>query len=68
MSNDRLVAAVEAGAKAFYNEARQKRQFTWEHAGQNTRAEFRALVTPIVIAAVAAADAHDAAQTKAPPG
>lgn len=55
----RTAAAVRAAAEALHENAREKHQFTWDTASPAWRAEMRAFVRPIVVAALAAADHFD---------
>ena len=61
MRDPRLEAAVEAGARAFHEAAREKPQFHWEQCGEAWRRDIRSFVRPMVEAALEAADAHVAA-------
>lgn len=61
MPDPRTEAAVEAAARAFHENAREKRQFTWEHSSEEWRRDIRNFVRPMVEAALEAADAHVAA-------
>jgi hypothetical protein len=51
-SSDRLEAAVEAGARAFHDAARDKGSLRWEAASEKWRQELRDLVRPVVVAAL----------------
>ena len=57
----RTEAAIEAAARAFHENAREKRQFTWEQSSEEWRRDIRNFVRPMVEAALEAADAHDIA-------
>jgi hypothetical protein len=52
-----LEAAVEAGARAFHEAARDKGKFHWESASDEWRKEIRDLVRPVVVAALASISA-----------
>lgn len=67
MRDPRLEAAVEAGARAFHETAREKPQFHWEQCGEAWRRDIRSFVRPMVEAALEAADAHDLAIVTAKP-
>lgn len=60
--NPRIEAAVEAGAEAFHNGARDKGSMRWESASERWRAEMRELIRPVVVAAVRAYDEADPAK------
>lgn len=51
---DKIEAAVEAGARAFYEAAREKGMMRWETASESFREDFRQLVRPVVVAALSA--------------
>lgn len=53
----RTEAAIEAAARAFHENAREKRQFTWEHSSEEWRTDIRNFVRPMVEAALEASDA-----------
>ena len=57
MPNPRTEAAIEAAAKAFHENAREKRQFTWEQSSEEWRRDIRNFVRPMVEAALEASDA-----------
>lgn len=61
MSDPRTEAAVEAAARAFHENAREKRQFHWEQSSEEWQRDIRNFVRPMVEAALEAADAHDLA-------
>ncbi len=69
MADTRIDLAVEAGAKALHESAREKRQFTWEESSEEWRRDLRAFVRPIVEAALESSDGFLAAATmkKSPP-
>lgn len=54
-------AAIEAAARAFHENAREKRQFHWEQSSEEWRTDIRNFVRPMVEAALEAADAYMAA-------
>lgn len=64
MSDPRTEAAIEAAARAFHENAREKRQFHWEESSEEWRTDIRNFVRPMVEAALEAADAHLAAALK----
>lgn len=66
MTDPRTEAAVEAAARAFHENAREKRQFHWEQSSEEWRRDIRNFVRPIVEAALEAADAHMAAAIPKP--
>ncbi len=55
-AEDRLEAAVEAGAHAFHDAARDKGSLRWETASEKWRQDMRDLVRPVVVAALKAVD------------
>ena len=57
-ARDRTEAAIEAGARAFYEAARDKGKMRWETVSEAIRQDFRQIVRPVVVAALAAADAE----------
>ncbi|CAM5769874.1 hypothetical protein [Bosea minatitlanensis] len=61
MPDPRTEAAIEAAARAFHENAREKRQFHWEQSSEEWRRDIRNFVRPMVEAALEAADAHLAA-------
>lgn len=61
MPDPRTEAAIEAAARVFHENAREKRQFTWEQSSEEWRRDLRNFVRPMVEAALEAADAHMAA-------
>lgn len=63
---DRTAVAVEAAARAFHENAREKRQFTWEQSSEEWRVDLRNFVRPMVEAALEAADTHLVAATPKP--
>lgn len=66
MTDPRTEAAVEAAARAFHENAREKRQFHWEQSSEEWRRDIRNFVRPIVEAALEAADTHMAAAIPKP--
>lgn len=56
MAETRTELAIEAGAKALHENAREKRQFTWEQSSEEWRRDLRAFVRPIVEAALETSD------------
>ncbi|AZO79616.1 MULTISPECIES: hypothetical protein [unclassified Bosea (in: a-proteobacteria)] len=64
MANTRIDLAIEAGAKALHESAREKRQFSWEQSSEEWRCDLRAFVHPIVEAALESFDALLAAATQ----
>lgn len=66
MADTRIDLAIEAGAKAFHESARERRQFTWEKSSEEWRRDLRAFVRPIVEAAVEASDDYLTAATRKP--
>lgn len=56
MVEARIDLAIEAGAKALHESAREKRQFIWEHSSEEWRRDLRAFVRPIVEAALESSD------------
>lgn len=67
MAETRIDLAIEAGAKAMHESAREKRQFTWEQSSEEWRRDLRAFVRPIVEAALDSSDAFLAAAASAKP-
>lgn len=68
MADTRTDLAVEAGAKALHETARERRQFSWELSSEEWRRDLRAFVRPIVEAALETSDEFLAAATiKKPP-
>lgn len=61
MPDPRTEAAVEAAAKTFHENAREKRQFHWEQSSEEWRRDIRNFVRPMVEAALEAADTYMAA-------
>ena len=57
MPDERTEFAVEAAARAFHENAREKRQFQWEQSSEEWRRDIRAFVRPMVEAALLASDA-----------
>lgn len=66
MADERTEIAVEAAAKAFHEQTREKRQYTWEQSSSEWQRDLRAFVWPIVEAALAASDAYLAAAVPKP--
>ncbi len=66
MSDPRTEAAIEAAARAFHENAREKRQFHWEQSSEEWRRDIRNLVRPMVEAALEAADTYVAASIPKP--
>lgn len=66
MGDARTEAAVEAAARTFHENAREKRQFTWDQSSEEWRRDIRNFVRPMVEAALEAADAHMAAAIPKP--
>jgi hypothetical protein len=56
MADERTEIAVEAAAKALHENAREKRQYTWENSSEEWRVDMRNFVRPIVEAALEASD------------
>lgn len=54
-------AAVAAAARALHESVRGKGQFRWKNASPSWRAEMKAFVRPLVMAALEAAQRPDAA-------
>ena len=61
MPDERTEIAVEAAARTLHENAREKRQFTWENSSEEWRVDMRNFVRPIVEAALDASDAYLAA-------
>lgn len=66
MAATRIDLAIESGAKALHESAREKRQFTWEQSSEGWRQDLRAFVGPIVEAALETSDEFLAAATRKP--
>lgn len=56
-SPDKLEIGVEAAARALHDMAREKRGLRWETCSQRFRADMKAFVRPLVVAALQAVDA-----------
>jgi hypothetical protein len=56
MADERTEIAVDAAVKTLRENAREKRQFTWENSSEEWRADLRNFVRPIVEAAPEASD------------
>lgn len=56
MPDERTELAVEAAARAFHENAREKRQFQWEQSSEEWRLDIRAFVRPMVEAALLASE------------
>ncbi|WP_043237819.1 hypothetical protein [Bosea sp. LC85] len=67
MADTRIDLAIEAGAKALHESARERRQFTWEQSSEEWRRDLRAFVRPIVEAALEASDGFLASTTAKKP-
>lgn len=67
MAEARIDLAIEAGAKALHESAREKRQFNWEQSSEEWRRDLRAFVRPIVEAALESSDEFLAAATRKQP-
>lgn len=67
MAEARIDLAIEAGAKALHESARERRQFTWEQSSEEWRRDLRAFVRPIVEAALESSDEFLAAATRKKP-
>ncbi|WP_454655108.1 hypothetical protein [Bosea beijingensis] len=63
MAETRIDLAIEAGAKALHESARERRHFTWEQSSEESRRDLRAFVRPIVEAALESSDEYLAAAT-----
>ncbi len=64
MAETRIDLAIEAGAKALHENAREKRQFSWEQSSEEWRRDLRSFVRPIVEAALQSSDEFLAATTQ----
>lgn len=55
-TDDRLQAAIEAGAKALHDKARDKKYLRWESCSEDYKEGLRQVARPIVEAALGASD------------
>lgn len=67
MAETRIDLAIEVGAKALHENAREKRQFSWEQSSEEWRRDLRSFVRPIVEAALESSDEFLAAATRRKP-